>query len=67
MKSVVGLGAGAICAAILAACAGGITPYENLSGQQVRGLPKEEPAPPLPDVPPAEKPLADAAMTTNTG
>jgi len=42
--------------AALSACAGGATPYEGLTGQQVRGMPKEEPAPPLPNLPAVEQP-----------
>lgn len=47
---------GAICAVLLGACAGGVTPYENLNGRQVRGLPKEAPMPPQPDAAGPEMP-----------
>ena len=57
MKGFVGLIAGLLSASVLAACAGAATPYEGLVGQQVRGMPKEEPAPPAPELPGGEKPL----------
>ena len=57
VKRIAGLIAGLLCGAVLAACASGVTPYEGLLGQQVRGMPKEEPAPPAPDLPGGEKPL----------
>jgi len=53
---IAGLIAGLLCVSVLGACAGATTPYEGLLGQQVRGMPKEEPAPPEPDLPGVEKP-----------
>ncbi len=53
---IAGLIAGLLCVSVLGACAGATTPYEGLLGQQVRGMPKEEPAPPEPDLTGVEKP-----------
>ena len=55
MKTIGNLFGGAICAALLGACAGGVTPYENLNGRQVRGTPKEAPTP-APEAPAHQKP-----------
>ncbi len=55
MKKIANLFGGAILAAFLGACAGGATPYENMNGRQVRGLPKEAPTP-APEAPVPQKP-----------
>jgi len=55
MKTIGNLFGGVICAALLGACAGGVTPYENMNGRQVRGIPKEA-LTPAPEAPVPQKP-----------
>lgn len=53
MSRIAILFAAAFSAAALAACAGPVAPYEGLSKQQLRGLPREMPEPPAPEPPEA--------------